>query len=246
MPAWSQKWIPFGYRRCPGEQTLAAYADQQLLASECQVIEKHLSTCDRCLQQVGFLASAGVASQEVPAALLQTALDRTSRRPASAANFLKPWIPAFSAALILLAIFLSWELRSNRTQSIVPPSQIVARQTPVPPYMQTAPAPQTLVRGAPEDTSSPLLSPLPKQYVAAADLEFRWQSQPRVSFYELRLVSDSGGVVWEGRADATVKSIRLPARIRLQTGSTYYACLRVHLDSGAVRLFDPVQFVAGE
>jgi len=247
MPSWSKKWIPFGHGRCPGVQGLAAYADQQLVASERHVIEIHLSTCDRCLQQVGFLARAEVPSYEVPAALLQTALARTSRQRVPAGKSLKPWIPAFSTMLVVLAMFgFSWKFLGHRPQSIAWPSQIVARPTPVPQHMQTRPAPQNLMRGSQEHNSLQLLSPLAKQRVAAADLEFRWQAQPQVSFYELRLVSDNGEVIWEGRADAAAKSIRPPARIRLRTGSTYYAWLRVHLDSGAVQQFDPVQFEAGK
>lgn len=237
--------MSFRRGRCPSEQTIAAYADQQLIASERYVIERHLSNCDRCLQQVGFLARTDAAWPDVPATLLQTALNRTSRQNAPGSRFLTPWIPAFAAALIVLTIFLSWSFRGKRPQSNLPDPQVIARQTPIAPADQKQPhAPQNLVRGPQENTASPLLSPLPKERIAAANLEFRWQSQPQVTFYELRLASDSGEVVWEGRADAAATSIRPPARIHLQAGHTYYAWLRVHLASGAVQQFAPVEFVS--
>lgn len=235
--------MSFRRGRCPSEQTIAAYADQQLIASERYVIEKHLSNCDRCLQQVGFLARTDGASYDVPAALLQTALNRTSRQNAPGSSFLTSWIPAFAVALVVFAIFLSWRFRGERLPSNSPDPQVIARQTPVPPANQKPQhAPQNLVRGPQENTASPLLSPLPKQRIAAANLEFRWQSQQQVTFYELRLASDSGEVVWEGRADAAATSIRPPARIHLQRGRTYYVWLRVHLASGAVQQFSPVEF----
>jgi hypothetical protein len=244
MQAWLQNWMSFRRGRCPSEQTIAAYADQRLIASERYVIERHLSNCDRCLQQVGFLARTDAAWHDVPAALLQTALNRTSRQNTPGGRFLTPWIPAFAAALFVFAIFLSWSFLGERPLSNLPDPQVIARQTPVPTANQKPPhAPQNLVRGPQENTASPLLSPLPKQRIAAANLEFRWQSQPQVTFYELRLASDSGEVVWEGRADAAVTSIRPPARIHLQVLRTYYAWLRVHLVSGAVQQFAPVEFV---
>jgi len=243
MQPWSQKWMSFRRGRCPSEQTIAAYADQQLIASERYVIEKHLSNCDRCLQQVGFLARTDAASYDVPADLLQTALNRTSRQNAPGSSLLTPWIPAFAAALVVFAIFLSWRFHDERPPSDSPDPRVIARQTPLPPANQNPPhAPQNLVRGPQENTASPLLSPLPKQRIAAANLEFRWQSQGQVTFYELRLAADSGEVVWEGRADAAATSIRPPARIHLQPGRTYYAWLRVHLASGAVQQFAPVEF----
>jgi hypothetical protein len=236
--------MSFRRGRCPSEQTIAAYADRQLIASERYAIEKHLSNCDRCLQQVGFLARTDAAWHDVPVALLQTALNRTSRQIAPGSSFLTPWIPAFAAALIVFAIFLSRSFRGEGPQSNLPDPQLIARQAPVPPGNQKPPhAPQNLVRGPQENTTSPLLSPLPRQRIAAANLEFRWQSQPQVTFYELRLASDSGEVVWEGRADAAATSIRPPARIHLQAGRTYYAWLRVHLASGAVQQFAAVEFV---
>jgi anti-sigma factor RsiW len=103
MQAWPQKWRSFRRGRCPSEQTIAAYADQQLIASERYAFERHLSNCDRCLQQVGFLARTDAAWHEVPATVLQTALNRTSRQNAPGSNFFNAMIPASAAALIVFA-----------------------------------------------------------------------------------------------------------------------------------------------
>jgi len=244
MRSWMPKGISIGPGRCPSEQLLAAYADRQIVESERPVIEKHLAACDRCLQQIGFLARADLPASDVPSDLLQMALRRTATGNRPVRTFVKPLIPAFLAAILVVAIFFSWEFLSQGPQSNLPAPQVVARQTPESPPGQASPPSRGLVRGSEEDTVSPLLAPLTHQHIAAADLEFRWKSQSQASFYELRLASDTGKVLWEGRGGPAATSLRPPSQIHLKSGDTYFAWLRVHLASGAVQQFDPVEFVA--
>ena len=61
-------------RKCPTEQQLAEYADQQSIGADRHVIELHLVGCDRCLRQVGFLVrNSGAERPKVPAELLERA-----------------------------------------------------------------------------------------------------------------------------------------------------------------------------
>jgi hypothetical protein len=63
---------------CPGSETIAAYADGRLEASEAEVLLEHCAECDDCRRELGVL-SQPFASSPVPAALRNRAVKAIAR-----------------------------------------------------------------------------------------------------------------------------------------------------------------------
>ena len=78
--------------------------------------------------------------------------------------------------------------------------------------------------------SPELVYPREGVILASRDLEFRWRQMPGVLFYEVRLVTAEGDVVWEKRSETT--HARLPDSIHLASGGQYFVSVRAYLSRG--------------
>ena len=230
--------------RCPTEQQLAEYVDQQAIGSERHLIERHLAHCDQCLRQVGFLAREGSQSAEaVPGELFSKAIALGKLR---SRQTVLPWqwtTVATAGVGAVLAVLL-WFPRSERPTPTIDDhagsgqSPVVAQSTES--SLPKAGADAEMVRGNAVATDSKILSPLPGQTVDPRELTIHWQSSAGALFYELQVLSDSGDILWETRSHST--SAKLPNGVHLAKGKTYYVRLRIHTASGSIEQSKPVDF----
>ena len=212
-------------RRCPAEAELAAYVDDRLERDARHRVEGHIADCRFCLELIGFLVriEQQAVPEEVPAVLEARAralveVRESSFRPAHR------W-GAVAAAMAGAAVVLVLRTRPPDTRAVPAlPSTAPSAERP---EVRATPAP-TEVRSRPVGPGRPEpISPRPGAVVRREDLEFRWRAFPRAVFYEVRLATAEGDLVWEGRASQT--SLRPPKELRLGTGQKYYVWVGAHL-----------------
>jgi hypothetical protein len=213
---------------CLTEAELAAYADGRLERPAKRRVEEHLADCGFCLEQVGFLLrpQEGRASEPLPQHLeaQALALGRTKGFMMPAHRWGAVAAATAAAALVLMLRTPSPDAPAvPSTPIVVPTSQALA---PAP-----APVEPELVRSRPVGPFRPEpVYPRPDSVVPRGGLEFRWRPVPRSLFYDVRLATAEGGLVWEGKATAT--SLRPPDDLQLEAGQKYFVWGRAYLPEG--------------
>lgn len=237
---------------CPNEGQLAAYIGKRLHHSARTAFETHASNCDYCLSQLAFLVQAPDSNVEhVPAALLLPARELVKQKRSAVPGWGWRWVaaPLAIAGLVLLVIGLGIQLRRQQTASPEQGSLVAKKIEPspmlsppiayVPPAEPSKPTAPTLMpkrNGSPVRSSSPnelfpaLAYPREGQAVPRGGLELRWQPVADAIFYEVRLLSASGDVVFSARTEEV--QIRPGPGVSLVPETKYFAMVTAHLREG--------------
>ncbi len=213
---------------CLSEAELAAYADGRLEGPAKRRVEEHLADCGFCLEQIGFLLrpQEGPASEPVPQRLQAQALE-LGRRP----GVVRPVHRWGAAAAAAAAAALVLMLRTPSPQVPAIPSSPTVAPTSQAPTPAPAPAAPERVRSRPVGPLRPEpILPRPDSLVPRGSLEFRWKPVPRSLFYDVRVATAAGDLLWEGKATAT--SLRPPVDLPLEGGQKYFVWVRAHLPDG--------------
>ena len=234
--------------RCPDEARLAAYADNQLADRARHGLEDHLADCEFCRGQLAFLVRVEGTEPvgQVPSQLL------TGARELGAEEGYSFWVPTLrwgTAVAATASLALGAALWLNQPEiSVSPPSppegpspESLAAPPPIPP----APAePLPSVRSRqPEPVAPELLFPAEGSVVRAGHIDFQWRGMPRTLFYEIRVVTAEGDLVWRGRAEAT--RVQLPPDVQLAAGQKYFVWVRAYLPEGKTAKSAVVGFNVG-
>lgn len=193
--------------RCPDEGRLAAYVDGGLTAERRASLERHLAECGYCLGQVSALAQLGDAAlPEVDPALIR----RAQRIPQGKIHSQrKPgwrWA-AGSVAVACTAVLVALWVR--------------------PPH----PAEKESVRTVSEHNAGlELLQPREGLALQRSNLDFRWSPVSRALFYEIRVLTADGDLLWEARTDGP--EARPPATVSFPAGQNYFVSVTAWLPEG--------------
>jgi hypothetical protein len=219
--------------RCPDEADLAAYADARLADDARRRMEAHLAGCEFCLDQVAFLVRPQESAMpEVPPGLLARAHDlgATGQEVRWWAEW--RWSAAAAAAACVVLGAIVW-LRQ-------PPPPLAPSGPGPAPWVEVAPAPAaTAVPSAPSrvvrngqraSVALRLLFPREGTIVSRESFDFRWTEVRGCLFYEIRLMTGEGDLVWEGRVEAT--QARIPANVQLTPGGKYFISVHAYLPEG--------------
>lgn len=198
--------------RCPDEMLLAAFVEHRLAGPERARLEKHIAGCDYCLGQAGALERLQDAAplDDVPPPMLAAAreLAASSSRTARPAWYLGAAAATATACIVLAVTF-----------GVGPPQAGQVSHS------------RTVRSSAGRATDAPaLLFPREGTIVPRSALEFRWNRVERALFYEVRVLTASGDLIWETRADQT--EARVPPTVRLATGEQYYVSVSAGLPEG--------------
>lgn len=233
--------------RCPSDGDIAAYADHRLIGRDRERIETHLADCDFCLSQVSFLAQMDSAQlpEDVPDSLLARAQGLQPSRERVGMTWSWRW-GATAAAVASLAIVVMVSLRNPVVQP--PPAQTLAKIAPAPqvpsktgPEVPQPGTGETAIRqAAPKLLAPVLISPRPNATLARGPIEFRWEGIQEALFYELKVVSAEGDLVWESRTEGT--SATLPTSLSLQPGRKYFVWVQAVLAEGKTVRSESVAF----
>jgi hypothetical protein len=220
--------------RCPEEALLAAYAEQKLTERDRPHVEAHLADCDFCLGQVAFLLSPPeTAPAAVPAGLLLRARQLAETRAAVPGRPAWRWgaVAAATAGLMVIAAISLREPRAPVTPpgpSVTPP--VSTSSLPAAPAAPTPATSRTIRKEQRKAVELQLIFPREGSVLSRSEVEFRWKSVRGSQFYEIRLVTAEGDVVWEGRVETT--QARLPDDIELAPGREYFVSVRAYLPEG--------------
>lgn len=234
-------------KRCPNEQQLTAYAEQQLVGVERSTVEQHLSSCDACLRQVAFLMRVeSIPTRHAPPDLVQAAIKSSARNTPKILSSWQWLVPA-TATVAAVAFTLLGIHRRTQTPTIPEPSKsLTAALNPAiakPQANTGGPTEGNQLRGTQEPSDLVLLSPIPDERVNASQLEFRWNAKDGAAFYEVEILSETGDVVWKQRTVASL--LKVPPSIRLEKDKSYYVWVRSHTVHGQVEQSKAVRFTIG-
>ena len=246
--------FPQRTRRCPEDDVLAAYMERRLQPQKQPQVEAHVSDCPFCLEQVAFLLKVQDAElPQVPAVLLAR-VAKPASRPwlANISGRLAPAAVALAGVLVVASVVMRQEPAARSAGSERPPTrQQAATATPV----QPSPAPvapwASPAALPPRETRSQtqladrlqLLEPRAGATVMAEGFDLRWTAAPRALFYEVRITTASGQMVWSGKAER--EQLRVPAAARLHPG-VHFAWVRAHLPEGRLLRAPAVSFTVQE
>jgi hypothetical protein len=235
--------------RCPDEADLAAYVDARLADRAQRRLEAHLADCVFCLDRVVFLLRREVSPEpEVPPGLLARARDLGA--DGKEARWWAEWrwrTAAAAAACVVLGVFI-W-LRQPSPPSVPfagSPTPSVGVSPPAAPAATAVPsAPPRVVRnGRRASVALRLLFPREGAIVPREGSDFRWTEVRGCLFYEIRLMTGEGDLVWEARVEAT--QTRIPANVQLAPGGKYFVSVRAYLPEGKTLPAGVVGFLVAE
>lgn len=233
--------------KCPDDERLAAYADHQLEEQARQGLEEHLADCDFCRGQVAFLVRLEGTEpvEQVPSQLL------TRARELGAKEGYSIWIPTLrwgTAVAATASLALVAALWLGQPEVTVPPP--MSPEGPSPETSAPAPLPPALRESPPsvrskqlEPVVPELLVPAEGSVVQAGHVEFRWRGMPRSLFYEIRVVTAEGDLVWRERIEGS--RVQFPAGVQLVEGQKYFVWVRAYLPEGKTAKSGVVGFNVG-
>jgi hypothetical protein len=233
--------------RCPSDGDIAAYADHRLEGREKERVETHLANCDFCLRQVSFLAQAAANPllEDVPDDLLARAQALHAPRERVGMTWSWRW-GAAAAAVASLVIIITVSLHDPDVQP--PPAPTLAKVAPAPqspskqgPDVWLPGTRETAIReAAPRYLAPALTAPRPNATLAPGPIEFRWEGVHEALFYELKVVSAEGDLVWETRTEGT--SATLPVNMSPPPGRKYFVWVQAILAEGKTVRSESVAF----
>ncbi len=239
---------------CPEDDVLAAYMERRLQLPQQQQVETHVAACPYCLEQIGFVLNVQDAElPQVPAALLAR-VAKPAARP-RLADLSWRWAPATAALagfVVLASVMIQQDSAAPPAGSEGPP---VRDQVPPAVPAASTPVPETpgasRAGSAPRETRShsqiagglQLLEPRAGALVAAEGFDLRWTAVPRALFYEVRITTAGGQMVWSGKVER--EQVRVPAEAGLRPGP-HFAWVRAHLPEGRLIRAQAVSFAVQE
>jgi hypothetical protein len=219
---------------CPEDQQIAEYFEGELPEAELDRLERHLVDCRFCLARLGMLQrlEQGAAAPRIPEDALATA---KSMRPATVAR--SKWVVTWAAAAVLVVAV-------GVLHQLVPVREI--GQVELPRIHMTEPSSDLReTRSVDARGMGPrFLSPGKDPGIAPHAGIFRWTSVPNSLYYEVRVVSDAGDLLWRERVEGT--EWRLPANLALTPGSEYFVRVDAYLTDAKTLQSDYLLFRPGE
>jgi Putative zinc-finger len=226
---------------CPGDLMIAAYADGTLGQLKKSWVEFHLAGCQRCRLLVAEVIKAQRETDLPlpPLKLKWKAISLAERKPASQRWV---WAPAgVLAAIALLAVFSVMLRKPERLIVVAPPAPsapLIAKAEPA--ATHSAPVREIERKRASLQLFPSVILPQPDSVVRRERLEFGWKPILHSRYYEVRIVTSDGDLVWEGQTEKS--DLQPPSDVAMRDGS-YFVWITAYLADGRVAKSPPVKFL---
>ena len=206
-------------RFCPEDQLIAQYYDGTLAEKERASLKHHLVDCRFCLARVGNLERLDESddTQAVTGSVLAAA-----KRLAKTSAPSRIWsTPAWAtAATVVLAVALTMNWKSSNQLEDLPTT------TQPTPAIQDIPGRQS--RNINPGAMAPrILAPQAGARIDPESFVVRWSEIPGTLYYDIRIVSDDGGLLGQDRVDGNQWG--LPPELELVPGREYYVRVDAYL-----------------
>jgi len=227
---------------CPDDYTLASYIDGGLSERDHGRFEQHLADCGYCMARVGILGRASETETpvEVPDLLRARSGKLVNNQVAENIQINRGrWqkAPRWAvAAVVVLAIGALSQMYSFKPNGQEPATSIGSPGQPNE-IRET--------RNMESGTMGPsFLSPLEGMTIIPDGGLFNWTPVQDSLYYQLRIVSDEGDLVWQERVDGTQWA--LPSGLSLSPGAEYFVRVDAYLAEAKALNSDYVLFRVGE
>lgn len=200
---------------CVEDRQIAEYYEGLLPEPERTRVELHVTDCRFCAARIGMLARLDeVAESHVPEDALAAAKQMVQTAPRGGVR-LAAWA---AAAVVVLALGVYFQ-------------PFLGQQPESGPELPTAPTAQSgnLRETRTIDTQAlgPTITSPREGQSAGANSLISWTAVPSSLFYQVRIVSDGGDLLWQERVDGT--EWRLPDGLELVPGAEYFVRIDAHL-----------------
>ena len=203
---------------CPDEHQIAAAVDGNLNWADRDAFDRHVADCDFCVAKIGTLN--GLRAADVPESIPDVTL-ASARHLAKRAG-IRRHAPRWAvAAVVVLAIGLIYNQdipdvdNPDTSVSLLPPA----------PTLQTGFRQSRNIN--PNSLRPKILTPIEGAFIDAGNTLFRWTEIPDSLYYDIRIVTWEGEMVWQERVNDTEWS--LPDKFKLEPGWEYYVRVDAYL-----------------
>ena len=203
---------------CPDDHQIAAVVDGKLSWADRDVFDRHVSDCDFCIARIGTLS--GLCAVDV----LETVPDITlarARRIVKRARIVRHAPRWAAAAVVVLALSFSFNQYSpdyggagTSVSSLPPMAKPQANFRPSRNISQNSLLPK-------------ILTPDEGAFFDVGNTLFHWTEIPGSLYYDIRIVTWEGDMVWQERVNDTEWG--LPDKIELESGVEYYVRVDAYL-----------------
>jgi hypothetical protein len=227
---------------CHDDYEIASYWEGGLSERDHGRLELHLADCEYCMERIGILGRAGEAetSVQVPeflqarsARLADSADSRVGRSNRDLWRRAPRWA---AAAIVVLSIGVLSQSFSPRPDGMESPAGV------------EPPGHSDDIRQTrninPAAMAPNFLSAREGMTMIPGDGIFSWTAVPDSLFYQLRIVSDEGDLVWQGRVNET--QWVLPSGLSLAPGAEYFVRVDAFMTEAKALNSDYLLFRVGE
>lgn len=229
---------------CPNDEDIAAYLDGNVDITTRRRVEFHLASCTDCRGLVAAVMKMKESdSPALPLQLKDKALALAAPRSRSIRWALWPAVAAGAACALVIGLWV----RGPQQESVLP-SAFPPTVTPAPTVIaksEPAPAPHQpngeLERNLAAASHLPaLVFPQKNSVLTPQQLEFKWKAIPQSRYYEIRLVTADGDLVWTAQSESL--KLKPPSDLRLKEGA-YFVWISAYVEGGSVQKSVPVPFL---
>ncbi len=205
---------------CPDDHEIAAGVAGQLPAQARDQFQRHVADCDFCIHQVGLLSRLHEVEpdQRVSEFFLAQARRMGGSNTRPTIRYAPRW--AVAAVVVLAVTFaMNWDSLTSPDLEATD----VGSQVPASRYIDPRQSRNLNSRlGAPQ-----ILTPANGAAIDLGSLVFQWSEVPDSLYYDVRVVTDEGDLVWQERVEDT--ELGLPEHLQLKTGSEYFVRVDAYL-----------------
>ena len=199
---------------CSDDHQIAAFVDGKLSRVERDGLIHHIADCGSCVSRIGMLNRLRAVEDQDAVQDITLARARRLVRRAGIGQLAPRWA---AAAVIVLAVALTVGKFSNdnagpeSSPSFLPPVASVRQSRNINP-----------------DAIRPrFLIPHEGAVIDIGNTRFRWTEIPDSLYYDVRIVTGAGDMVWQDRIDDT--RWVLPGHLELESGVDYYVRVDAYL-----------------
>ena len=226
---------------CPKDEAIAAYVDGNVDATERSRVESHLADCAHCRGLVADVVR--MKERELPAVplpLKQRAVGLATPRARRMQWILWPAVATGAACALIVTLLVRSPQQVNLPSS--PPAAtaptVIAKSEPAPALRRPS---ADVERNLAASSHLPvLIFPQKNNVLTPEQLEFKWKPIPQSRYYEIRVVTADGDLVWSAQSENL--NLKPPSNLHLKDGP-YFVWISAYIEGGAVQKSAPVRFV---
>ena len=224
---------------CPKDEVIAAYVDGNVDATARSRVESHLADCAHCRGLVADVVKMNESDlPAIPLQLKQKAVALATPRSRRLQWILWPTVAAGAACALIIGLWIRSPQQVNLPSTPPAAPTVIAKSEPAPALRQPS---REVERNFTVSSHLPvLIFPQENNVLTPQQLEFKWKAIPQSRYYEIRVVTADGDLVWSAQSENL--NLRPPSDLELKDGA-YFVWISAYLESGPVQKSAPVRFV---